>query len=273
MKKTIKYLSLATLLFLMIAGLTNCYKAYMIRISTNDIWFNTAAGTQTLDITSNCKWTITKSKEVDWYTIDQMSGQNDATITITVKAMEGVDYRGSKFVISSPGGHVRRTVFVSQNKMDFSGLVNKVFGLTYLEHWNTDFYDQIIEDEYEAYEYDPYDSTRGQRMYFFENGVGIQRRVRGTDDSVFYYPFEYAYYSDSNIFHIVFELADGGYETYDSHVLCASDSLYRVFHEYKPHWFERADMRKIGTIHSTERAILQQKVTKRKKGEPIFISE
>jgi hypothetical protein len=145
-----------------------------------------------------------------------------------------------------------------------------VFGLTCLEHWNTDYYGQIIEDEYKLDEYDPYDSTRGQRMYFLENGQGIQRRVRERDDSVLYYPFEYNYNSDSSIFHIVFQLEDGSLEPYNPEVLCASDSLYRIFHEYKPHWWERADMRKIGTIAPEEKSLLMRAVNNRKSGNGIF---
>ena len=108
-------------------------------------------------------------------------------------------------------------------------------------------------------------------MYFFENGQGIQRRVRELDDSVFYYLFEYNYDSDSSIFHIVFHLEDGELEPYDPEVLCASDSLYRFMHEYKPDFFERADMRKIGTINPSGKATMLQKAVKRKEPGPIFL--
>ncbi len=107
-------------------------------------------------------------------------------------------------------------------------------------------------------------------MYFFENGQGIQRRVRERDDSVLYYVFEYAYDSDSSILHITFHLADGGLEPYDPEVLCASDSLYRIFHEYKPNWWERADMRKVGTITPGEKSLLMRAVKNRKGNGGIF---
>ena len=269
MKTKKKYLILTIIALLCFAG---CVKNYSIIVSSQDLRFGLASESQTLIVKSNCKWTVTKNDDADWYTISPMSGKaKDSIVTITVKDYRDGDFRGSSFVINSPGGHVYRRVFVSQNKLDFDGLVNKVFGLTFLEHWNTDFYGQIIEDDYDIYEYDPYDTTRGQRMYFLENGQGIQRRVRERDDSVFYYAFEYDYDSDSSIFHIVFHLEDGSLEPYNPEVLCASDSLYRIFHEYKPNWWERADMRKVGTIIPSEKAILQQKVSKRKKGDPVFV--
>lgn len=254
--------------------LSGCVKDYSILVSSQDLRFGLQSESQTFIVNANCKWSVTKNDDADWYTVSPMSGKaNDSIITVTVKNYSNGDFRGSSFVINSPGGHVYRTVFVSQNKLDFDGLVNKVFGLTCVEHWNTDYYGQIIEDEYDRHDYDPYDTTRGQRMYFFEDGQGIQRRVRERDDSVFYYSFEYAFDSDNNIFHIVFQLEDGSLEPYDPEVLCASDSLYRVFHEYKPNWWERADMRKVGTINPSEKALIMRNATKRKKGEPLFITD
>jgi len=272
MKKNIAFF--AVLLLGMMTVFTSCEPDYSIIVSSQDLRFGLGAESQTFIVKANCKWTITKNDNADWYTISPMSGRaKDSIVTVTVNDYSEGDFRGSWFTVSSPGGHVYRRVLVSQNKHDVYSMVNKVYGLTYLEHWNTDYYGQIIEDGYEEYEYDPYDTTRGQRMYFFENGQGIQRRVRASVDTVIYYAFEYEYDSDSNIFHIVFHLEDGSLEPYDAEVLCASDSLYRVFHEYMPHWFERADMRRVGTILPGEKAILQQKLAKRKKGEPIFMAD
>ena len=209
-----------------------------------------------------------KNDDADWYSIDMMSGKNDATITITVKAMEDVDYRGSKFVISSPNGHIRRTVFVTQNKVDVYGMVNKVFGVMELEHWNTDYYGQIIEDSYKHYEFDPYDTTTGYLMYFLEDGKGVQRDHH--NDTAVYYAFTYNYNPIEQILHIEFETVTDAPESYDPQVLTASDSLYRFMHEYKLNWWERADMRKVGDIIPDQKAFLKHAATKRKEGGPIF---
>ena len=268
MKTKRKYLILTIIALLCFIG---CVKDYSIVVSSQDLRFGLQSESQTVIVNANCKWKVTKNDDAEWYTVSPMSGKsNDSIITVTVKDYSGGDFRGSSFVISSPGGHVYRTVFVSQNKLDVYSMINKVYGLTYLEHWNTDYYGQIIEDEYKHWAYNPYDTTTGQQMFFFEEGQGIQRRVK--NDTVIYYSFDYEYVSDSSIFHIRFHLEDDTYESYSPEVLCASDSLYRVFHEYKPNWWERADMRKIGTINPAEKAILMRSATKRKKGEPIFIT-
>ena len=249
-------------------GLVSCVKNYKIQVSTQDLWFNLYADSQKIDITANCEWTITKNEDADWYTLSTMSGKNDGSITVTVNALEDGDYRGASFVISSPGGHVRRTIFVSQNKLDFDGMVNKIFSVMELEHWNTDYYGQIIEDSYKHYEFDPYDTTVGYQMYFFDNGHGVQRDNH--NDTAVFYSFSYDYNPVDQILHIEFVTTGDEPESYDPQVLTASDSLYRFIHEYKPDFWELADMRKIGTFNPEGKADLRQKAIKRKKGEGIF---
>jgi len=274
MKKHIHLISIVSMLLIMAAGFTGCNPDYIIRVSSQDIRFGLEADAQTFTITANCDWSIMREGNEDWYTISPMSGKaTDSIVTITVKDYSGGHYRGAKFVVNSPGGHVHRTVFVSQNKLDFYGIINKVFGATYIEHWNTDYYYQIIEDTYRTWTYDPFDTLVGRRMYFMEDGKGIQRHVRDKDNMVIYYPFFYEYHPDVNIVHIEFVLEDGGREKYDWEVLCASDSLFRTYHEYKKHWYERAEMRKVDVIHPEEKAFLMKQLTKRKGGEPIFIQE
>ena len=249
-------------------SLASCNKPDSIIVSTQELWFNLEEGSKTIDVTANCKWTVTQNDNADWYTITPTSGKNDGTITVTVNGYPDGDYRGSTFVITSKGGHIRRTVFVSQNKLDFDGLVNKIFAVTTLERWSTDYYDQIIEDEYRLYTFNPYDTTQGYQMYFLENGKGIQRDRKG--DHAKYHPFDYEYDPINSILHIAFELDGDSLESYHAQVLCASDSLYRIYHEFIPHRFERADHRKIGVILPGEKDILMQKASKRKGNDGIY---
>lgn len=269
MKKHIHYWAIGALLLLATVGFTSCIKTYKIQVPTNNLWFDLNAGSQTFSFTTNCKWTIVKNDDADWYTISVMSGKNDATITITVDALEDADFRGSSFVINSPGGHVYRTVFVSQNRLDFDGLYNKVFGFSSVEHWNTDFYNQMIEDSYKHKEYDPYDTATGYTMFFLEDGTGIQ--MDHHKDTAVYYVFNYEYNPINQILHISFETIDEAPEDYNPQVLTASDSLFRFMHEWEPHSWERADMRKISTITPGQKSLLMRFAAKRKRGEPILI--
>ncbi len=269
MKKHIHLLAVAALLLIAASALTGCVKTYKIQVPTNNLWFGLDAGSQTLDFTANCEWTITRNDNADWYTISTMSGKNDGSLTITVEALEDGDFRGSSFVINSPGGHVYRTVFVSQNKLDFDGLYNKVFGVSSRETWNTDYMDQMIEDSYKHKIYDPYDTATGYTMYFLADGTGVQ--MDHHKDTAAYYAFRYEYDPINQILHIEFETVNDAPENYAPQVLTASDSLFRFIHEYKDHWWERADMRKIGTINPDARAIIKQKAIKRKGDGPIFM--
>ena len=261
MKKSINLLSMAILLVILATALVGCRKQDSVTVSTQDLWFGLEAGTQSIDVTANCEWTVTRNDDADWYTITPMTGKKDGTVVVTVKPLEGADFRGSSFVITSPGGHIRRTIFVSQNKLDFDGMVNKIFGVMSVEHWNTDYFGQIIEDSYKHYEFDPYDTTAGYLMYFLEDGVGVQRDRH--NDTAVYYVFQYDYDVVNQVLHIDFETVDGAPESYSPNVLTASDSLYRFMHEYKPNWWERADMRKIGTITPGEKSSLTRFSKKR----------
>ena len=267
MKKTSISLLLAVIVVVMTTGLTSCHKTQSIIVSSQNIWFDTKAATQKIEIQANCKWTVYKNEDdADWYEISPSDGKKDGTVTITVQAMEDTDYRGSSFVISAPGGGLRRTVFVSQNKLDFDGLYNKVFSVMSLEHWNTDYYGQIIEETYKHNTFNPYDTTQGYQMYFLANGKGAQRdNVNG-----FWFSFDYEFNPVTNDLFISFETVDGSPENYNPEVLTASDSLFRFFHQYKTNRWERADMRRIDVIIPTEQA-LKQKTMKRKERGPIFL--
>ena len=271
MKKKLNLLTCAALVIVAVTCLIGCKKRDSIIVSTQDLWFGLEAETLELVITSNCNWTIYKNEEADWYTISKMEGSKDDTLYISVTDLTDADFRGASFVIISPGAHVRRTVFVSQNKLDFDGMVNKVFGVTVLEHWITDYFDQIIEDEYHLWEYDPYDTARGYLMYFLEDGKGYQRDHHS--DTVAWWAFDYEFDIINQKLYINFATIDGAPESYAPDVLTASDSLYRFFHEYKPHYFERADMRKIATYHGEGKAEMQRKAKKRKAPGPVFLTE
>jgi hypothetical protein len=147
-------------------------------------------------------------------------------------------------------------------------MVNKIFGVMELEHWNTDYFGQIIEDSYKHYTFDPYDTATGYMMYFLEDGQGVQRDHH--NDTAVYYAFTYEYNPVDQILHIEFETTGDEPESYSPQVLTASDSLYRFIHEYKTDFWERADMRKIGEYTPQEEAKLRQIIAKRKEGGPIF---
>ena len=242
-----------------------------ITLSDYELWFPKEAGSKSIEIKANCKWTVGIDDGADWYTVAPMSGEptNQGSIVVTTQAFDGNDFRSSSFTITSEHGRAVAKVYLSQNKLEFDEIINLVFGVSKIEHWNTDFFGQMIEDSYKHKEYDPFDTTKGYMMYFFEDGHGVQRDHH--KDTVVYYAFTYDYNPSIQNLHIEFETVyDTLMESYDASVLTASEALFRFMHEYKPNWWERADMRKIGTITPDEKSSMMRAATKRKGKEGIF---
>lgn len=243
-------------------------KKEVIELSKYELWFPKEAETKTIEITSNCKWTVTIDDNADWYTVSPMSGVNGGNLAISVQPYEGTEYRSSSFTITSEHGFTTAKVLLSQNKLEFDEIFNMVFGVSKLERWNTDYFGQMIEDSYRYWEFNPYDTTMGYRMYFFEDGNGVQRDHH--NDSVVYYTFTYDYNAESRNLHIEFDVVSDEVEDYDVYVLTASEELFRFVHEYKPNFWERADMRKVDPIEPTEKSLLMRAAKNRKGQKGIF---
>jgi hypothetical protein len=243
-------------------------KKEIIELSNYDLWFSKEAETKTIEVESNCKWTVSIDDGADWYTVTPLSGVNHNNLTISVQSYEGSDFRNSSFTITSEHGLYTAKVYLSQNQLEFDEIINMVFGVSKVEYWNTDYFGQVIEDSYRHKEYNPYDTTMGYLMYFLEDGIGVQRDHH--KDSVVYYAFTYDYDVISRNLHIEFETVSDTVEDYDASVLTASEEQFRFVHEYKPNWWERAEMHKIGTINPGEKTLLLRTIKKRKGTEGIF---
>ena len=239
-----------------------------IELSKYELWFPKEAETKTIAVAANCKWTVSIDDNADWYTVSPMLGEQGGELAISVQPYEGEDYRSSSFTLTSEHGLKTARVYLSQNKLEFDEIFNMVFGVSEIEHWNTDYFGQMIEDSYRHYEFNPYDTAQGYMMYFFEDGTGVQRDHH--NEVAVYYAFNYVYDAENRNLHIDFETVTDSLESYDVSVLTASEELFRFFHEYKPNWWERADMRKVGIIDPDAKAVLKHKAIKRKEGGPIF---
>lgn len=260
---------IVVLLLVAVSVLTGCRKKDSLWVSTQNLYFGLNATSQILVVRANSNWTIIKNGQADWYTISPMSGGvKDSIVVVTVEAYTEGDYRDASFSVNSVRNNESISVVVSQNKLTSYSMENKVYGVIERERWVTDFNNQIVEDEYKKYQYDPYDTTSGYLLFFQADSVGIQRDHHS--DTVAWWPFKYWLVPDSLILHIIYQ-TDLGPEIYAANVLVASDTLFRFFHEYKPHYFEHVDMCRVGTIHPDDKYRLQQKMSRRKGRGPIFL--
>ena len=269
MKRSNRLLMMA--LFAMLAiCFSSCKDSESILLSKQEVWFPIEASSDTITIDANCDWWIEKSDDVDWYSISPMEGNKKSEkIAISVQAYEGDQFRDARFTIISEHGHIRRSVYISQNTLIMGSITNKIFGVIKDEQWALDYYDQIIEDEYHVYEGNPYDTSRGYQMYFLDDSVGIQRDHHKNGPAV-YYPFKYYYNPFERSLYLEFETVDDYVENYTVEVLTATDSLFRFVHQYKPKQWERCDMRKIGIINPSQKFELTRNLSKRTGRGPIF---
>ncbi|MBQ6769981.1 MAG: BACON domain-containing protein [Bacteroidales bacterium] len=295
MKKEFKVLKIMFFTLLML-GFAGCKKE-KITLSRYELWFPSEASVQDIQLTANCDWTVSIDDGADWYTIRRSydktvmtengyttvsvidttqiltGGSGDMRIAVVVDPLEGASERSSNFTITSAKGKVQLRVSISQNTtqpVELQSITNMVFGVMNVAHWNVDYFGEVIEDSYRELEFDPTDTTTGYFMYFLEEGQGVQRD--NTHDSTLYFLFTYNYDPAARNLHIEFEtVSDTIPEVYDAPVLTATVDLFHFCHEYKPNFWERADMKKVGNITTQRKEFLYRNAKKRKGGDPIFM--
>lgn len=271
MKKNNNFLKIAVLVISALS-LFGCRKHEDISLSLSDLWFPKDAGVKEIQLTANCKWSIEIDDAADWYSIEPMTGEGNSVLYITVQSLGELEQRTSSFTINSARGKVQLKVSVMQNTQDpleLLSITNLVFGVSNLAHWNTDYAGEVIDDSYEYYEFDPYDTLSGYIMYFFENGEGVQKDNH--DDSSVYYYFNYDYDPAIRNLHLEFETVNGLPDVYDATILSASMELFSFQHEYKKNYWERTEMMKIGSINPVTKSLLKHKTSKRKERGSIFL--
>ncbi len=266
-----KLLPILLLVFVAIAT-TSCKKE-KIEVSESNLWFKADGGTKTIEVEATHGWRIQENSDFDWFTVTpSSSGESRSTITINVEPLDAAaeGYRNGHISILSPKGGAQIVVLISQGEVEFSSIYNLVFGVTKEEQWNTDYFGLMIEDSYKCFEFDPYDTTTGFWMYFFEDSTGVQVD-RYRFDTTVYFRFYYTYDIATRKLECSFQLEDGTIEYYNPTIITATPEFFRFEHEYKPNYWERSDMKKIGTIDPAKKAaLLNRAVKKRKEAGPVF---
>lgn len=270
-------------------------KREKITLSMYEIWCPEEASVHDIQLTANCDWTISIDDDADWYTIRRShdttiytehgsmtyavidsthvvtSGSGSMSLAVVVESLEGVSTRSSSFTITSAKGKAQVQVRITQNTIEpveLTSISNLVFGVSNVAHWNTDYYGEVIEDSYKYKEYNPADTATGYMMFFFGDGTGVQKDSHSSDSSV-YYLFTYDFDATNHNLHLEFEAIDT-VEVYDAPVLTATLEVFRFMHEYKPNFWERADMKKIGTITVRQESLMKREAKKRKSGGGVF---
>lgn len=83
-----------------------------ININKSDVLFDGNAGSQSISIKADAPWTLNKSAEDDWFTVTPMSGNGDATITISAKENNTRGHRVATLTLKM--GQQSKTITVAQ---------------------------------------------------------------------------------------------------------------------------------------------------------------
>ena len=260
-------------LLVFVAFAASSCKKEKIKISNMDVWFSPEGGVQTIQITSMYGWKIAKNDDAEWFTVSPLNAEaSDSILTIVANPLDASasGYRSSSISVLSPKGGVKLDIQISQGEVEFRNIFNMVFGVKKEEQWNTDYFGNIIEDSYKCVEFNPNDTTTGFWMYFFEDSTGVQVD-RYHQDTAIYYLFNYVYDIAERRLDISFESVDGSPESYSPSVVVATPEVFCFEHEYKPHFWERSNMKKIGTIDPGKKVMMRNRAIKKRKGNgPIF---
>ena len=251
-----------------------------IKVTENILSFFSEAETKTITITSNCDWTLEKENNEDFtssfYTLSTNSG-NVGTTEMNVSVADNYTYTNNLGLIKlkSDSGNTETPVRIKQNGRNESNITATVWGVFKYERWNTDYFNNVLEETYTVTNYVPTNfNSPGWTMYFLRNNHGEQsdRKYNDNGDLVqVFYPFDYQYDTLTHLLHIVFESEDPEIiESYDTEVLTLTDTLFVIQDEYREHFFEKASMRKIGYVQENKNTTSPRKIGTKKHGHPLF---
>lgn len=251
-----------------------------IKVTENILSFFSEAETKTITVTSNCDWTLSKENDSEFtsnfYTLSATSGNIGSTdIDISVSNNYTATNNLGLVRLKSSSGNTETPVRVKQNGRNESNITSTVWGVFKYERWNTDYFNNILEETYNVSNYVPTNfNSPGWTMYFLKNNHGEQsdRKYNESGDLVqVFYPFDYEYDTTTHLLHITFESEDPEVnEFYDTEVLTLTDTLFVIQDEYREHFFEKASMRKVGYVEENKIYDSPRMIGTKKHGHPLF---
>ena len=251
-----------------------------IRVTENILSFFNEAETKTITVTSNCNWTITKEEDEDFdasfYTLSATSGSigsND--LNIHVSEIFTSSNNLGLIRLKSDSGNTETPVRVKQNGRNETNITSTVWGIYKYERWNTDYFNNILDETYTVDDFNPSNfNSPGWTMFFLKNNHGEQSDRKYNQSGILeqvIYPFDYEYDSVTHHLHITFENEDPEVnEYYDTDVLTLNDSIFVIQDEYRAHFFEKASMRKVGYVEENKNTDSPRKIGTKKRGQPLF---
>lgn len=268
MKRNIVWIIALTLTVMI--GSTSCGKRQHIKLSKDTLSFSSQGGMDFFKITADCEWTIEQKQSQDWYSINPTMGSGDTIVAVTVNPNNSHFDRNGTITVTSANGRKREKVDVIQTNIDINMIINKVWFTRFYERWNTDYYNQYIEESYRTWTYYAEPEYENWFFYFQNDGSGYQYRTYHNDTIV--YPFNYHYYPESDSLFISFHTLDSLVtEDYRAVVYELNQDRFVFINEYRPHQFEKINTVNVSTNSKSEIKINPKKVAIKPKGALIQV--
>ena len=248
-------------------GATSCRKKQQVYLSKNTVIFAPEGGQRSVKVYADCNWTVEKTDQQDWFTISPMSGTNDNVISIRAGEWSAASDRSAIVQVVSENGKVKRELTITQRRIEITDLIEKVWFMHFYERWETDYYDQYIDDSYRNWHYWYGPEYDNWFFYFLEDSTGYQWHAKNND--TVYFAFNYVFYPLEDSLYINFETDSVGLvEDYHTIVEELDGETFVFQNEYRQHRFERLTLDNV-TLQQKHPFVKPKKVSKKHPG-PII---
>ena len=252
-------------ILLLLLAPASCRKKQHLEVNKDLMVFNSFGGTDLFRIVADCNWTIESDNDQDWLTIDPLVGGKDTTnVTVTAAPNEHNYDRSSQFTVVSSNGKIRKTIAVSQEKVDIDYIHNKIWFLRTYERWDSDFYNTVIPESYRSWTYYTDYGNENWFFYFLKDSVSYEIRIK--EDDTVYYPFDYQYYPEGDSLYIHFHTIDETIEDYHATIHELNNERFTFSDAYRPHQFEKLFLVNVSRGQRSEMKINPKKIAKKPKG-------
>lgn len=269
MKRSI--VCIIALMITVLIGSTSCGKRQHIKLSKETLSFSSQGGKDFIEIKADCDWTIEKDLSQDWYSINQTEGSNDGLIAFNVTPNDSHFDRNDVLTIVSSNGKTKVKIPIVQTNIDINKIIRKVWFTRLYERWNTDFYNQYINESYRSWLYYAEPEFENWFFYFLNDGTGYEIRTHNND--TIYYPYNYQYYPEGDSLFISFQLADDSLtEDYHAIIYELNQERFVFLNEYRPHQFEKINTVNVST-NKREIKINPKKIASKPKGALIQVKD
>ena len=227
-----------TLILFVMIGSSSCHKRQHITLSKETLNFSSQGGYDFFEIKADCDWIIERGSSQDWYSISQTEGSNDTIIVVNVSPNDSHFDRNDMLTVVSTNGKHRKEIPIVQTSIDFNKIINRIWFTRLYERWNTDYFNQYIEESYRSWTYYAEPEYENWFFYFLNDGTGYEIRTYNYD--TIYYFYNYNYYPDGDSLYISFQTIDETItEDYHATIYELNQDRFVFLNEYRAHQFEK----------------------------------